>query len=98
VSDISLWFKISFEICETNPFQVYSTQVLILLAGSPANNKDALLSIAREPRKDLFWVAACNLLTEVSEVVSPNLEIRITDLRGNKKYQLPEISGVTVVK
>src|SRR5262245_35028627 len=46
-------------------YQRYSDQVLILLARSPVENKDALLSIARQPRNVHFWVASCNLLTEL---------------------------------
>jgi len=46
-------------------YQRYSDQVLILLARAPVENKDALISIARQPRNVHFWVAACNLLTEI---------------------------------
>ena len=46
-------------------YQRYSDQVLILLAGAPGDNIDPLLSIARQPRNSLFWIAACNLLTEI---------------------------------
>jgi len=46
-------------------YQRYSDQILILLARSPGDNIDPLLSIARQPRNSLFWIAACNLLTEI---------------------------------
>jgi hypothetical protein len=45
-------------------YQRFPAQTLIILARSPSENSEALLSIAEEPRREVCWVAACNLLAE----------------------------------
>ena len=45
-------------------YERFPDETLIILARSPAENSDALLSIADQPRRDVCWVAACNLLAE----------------------------------
>src|SRR5262245_35322225 len=46
-------------------YRVYSPQVLILLTRSPEENKAALLSIARQPNREIDWLAVCNSLLEI---------------------------------
>ena len=45
-------------------YDKFPDEVLILLARSPSENQQALLSIAQQSQHQVHWLAACNLLTE----------------------------------
>lgn len=45
-------------------YRHHPEQVVILLARSPVENRDALFSIAHRPALHICWVAACNLLAQ----------------------------------
>lgn len=45
-------------------YERFPHETLIILARSPSENRKALLSIAEQPRLEVCWVAACNLLAE----------------------------------
>ena len=45
-------------------YERFPAQTLIILARSPSENSEALLSIAEQPGSEVSWVAACNLLAE----------------------------------
>jgi hypothetical protein len=45
-------------------YERFPYETLIILARSPSENGEALLSIAEQPRREVCWVAACNLLAE----------------------------------
>src|SRR5215510_13450519 len=45
-------------------YKRFPDETLIILARSPSENGEALLSIAEQPGREVCWVAACNLLAE----------------------------------
>src|SRR5215510_4149193 len=45
-------------------YKLFPAQTLIIMARSPSEHGDALLSIAEHPGRTVCWVAACNLLAE----------------------------------
>jgi hypothetical protein len=45
-------------------YKRFPSETLIILARSPSENGDALLSIAEQPGREVCWIAACNLLAE----------------------------------
>lgn len=45
-------------------YERFPDETLIILARSPSQNSEALLSIAERPGRGVCWVAACNLLAE----------------------------------
>src|SRR5215510_10673069 len=45
-------------------YERFPDETLIILARSPSENGEALLSIAEQPGRTVCWVAACNLLAE----------------------------------
>jgi hypothetical protein len=45
-------------------YERFPDATLIIMARSPSENSEALLSIAEQPGRDVYWVAACNLLAE----------------------------------
>src|SRR5262249_51767240 len=45
-------------------YERFPDEALIILARSPSENSEALLSIAEQPGREVCWVAACNLLAE----------------------------------
>jgi hypothetical protein len=45
-------------------YKSFSDETLIIMARSPSENSEALLSIAEQPGREVCWVAACNLLAE----------------------------------
>jgi len=72
-------------------YERFPDETLIILARSPSENGDALLSIAEQPGREVCWVAACNLLAETKapgfaayllKRVKINVEIVVSE-RGN---------------
>jgi hypothetical protein len=45
-------------------YKRFPDETVIILARSPSENGEALLSIAEQPEREVCWVAACNLLAE----------------------------------
>jgi hypothetical protein len=45
-------------------YERFPDETLIILARSPSDNGETLLSIAEKPGRQVYWIAACNLLTE----------------------------------
>jgi len=45
-------------------YERFPDETLIILARSPSENSETLLSIAEQPGREVSWVAACNLLAE----------------------------------
>ena len=80
---------------EMMPFyQQFPDEVIILLAKSPGENKEAILSLLQGLRSGIRWMAVCNLLTEVKAPgfaaillrdVKINVSIAVSD-DGNVGY------------
>jgi len=75
-------------------YKSFPDETLIILARSPAENSEALLSIAEQPGRTVCWVAACNLLAEskapgfaafLLKSLKIKVEIAVYD-GGNKGY------------
>jgi hypothetical protein len=75
-------------------YERFPYETLIVLARSPAENSDALLSIAEKPGREVCWVAACNLLAETKapgfaafllKSVKIKIEIAVSD-GGTRGY------------
>src|SRR5262245_33931613 len=74
-------------------YKSFPDQVLIILAMSVVESRDALLSVAQEPGREVCWVAAFNLLTEskapgLAAVLLKDVKIKIDIAvsEGNKGY------------
>jgi len=75
-------------------YERFPDETLIILARSPSENGEALLSIAEQPGRTVCWVAACNLLAEskapgfaayLLKSVKIKVEIAVSD-GGSKGY------------
>jgi len=75
-------------------YKRFPDETLIILARSPSENGEALLSIAEQPGREVCWVAACNLLAEskapgfaafLLKSLKIKVEIAISE-RGNIGY------------
>ena len=75
-------------------YKRFPDETLIILARSPSEHSEALLSIAEEPGRTVCWVAACNLLAEskapgfaafLLKSVKIKIEIAVSE-SGNKGY------------
>jgi hypothetical protein len=75
-------------------YESFPAQTLIILARSPSENGEALLSIAEQPGCETCWVAACSLLAEskapgfaafLLKSVKIKIEIAVSE-SGNKGY------------
>jgi len=75
-------------------YERFPYETLIVLARSPSENGEALLSIAEQPRREVCWVAACNLLAETKapgfaafllKSVKIKIEIAVSD-GGSRGY------------
>jgi hypothetical protein len=75
-------------------YKRFPDETLIILARSPSENGEALLSIAEQPGREVCWVAACNLLAEsrapgfaafLLKSVKIKVEIAVFE-RGNVGY------------
>jgi hypothetical protein len=75
-------------------YERFPDETLIILARSPSENSDVLLSIAEQPGRTVCWVAACNLLAEskapgFAALLLKSLKIKIeiaVSERGNRMY------------
>ena len=75
-------------------YKRFPDETLIILARSPSENGEALLSIAEQPGREACWVAACNLLAEskapgFAALLLKSLKIKIeiaVSERGNRMY------------
>ena len=75
-------------------YERFPDETLIILARSPSENSETLLSIAEQPGREVCWVAACNLLAEskapgfaafLLKSVKIKIEIAVSE-SGNKGY------------
>src|SRR5215813_8352490 len=75
-------------------YERFPDETLIILARSPSENSETLLSIAEQPGREVSWVAACNLLAEskapgfaafLLKSVKIKVEIAVFE-RGNVGY------------
>jgi len=83
-------------------YKIFPDETLIILARSPSEHGEALLSIAEEPGRTVCWVAACNLLAEskapgfaayLLKSVKIKIEIAVSE-RGSKGYGIGGSSAV----
>jgi hypothetical protein len=70
-------------------YERFPDQVLIIMARAPAENGDALLSIAQRSGRTVCWVMACNLLAETrapgfAEFLLRSLEIELNVVVSDK--------------
>jgi hypothetical protein len=73
-------------------YKRFPDETLIILARSPSENGDALLSIAEQAGREVCWVAACNLLAESKTpgfaaflLKSVRIKIKITVSEGGQR-------------
>jgi hypothetical protein len=65
VLDSVIKLRISVPSDKLTPlYERFPDETLIILARSPSDNGETLLSIAEKPGREVCWVAACNLLAE----------------------------------
>ena len=82
-------------------YERFPYETLIILARSPSENGEALLSIAEQPVRTVCWVAACNLLAEskapgFAALLLKSLKIKIeiaVSESGNRMYGSGVSSG-----
>src|SRR5262245_40828909 len=75
-------------------YERFPNETLIILARSPSEYSEALLSIAEQPESEVCWVAACNLLAETKapgfaafllKSVKIKVEIAVSE-KGNRMF------------
>jgi len=100
VLDSLIRLRISAPTDRLMPFyKSFPYETLIILARSPSENGEALLSIAEQPESTVCWVAACNLLAEskapgFATFLLKSVKIKVEVAVSEKGYD-PYGSGVS---